>query len=131
MSASEPRHGPDAYFRDRLSQGVFEIQRCAGCDRHVFYPRWSCPHCGGTDLAWRVASGGGVVYATTVVHRRSEQGGPYNVALVELDEGPRMTTQVVDTDPSAVRIGLRVRARIDRLDDETVVRFVPDAKEGR
>src|SRR5207248_3677563 len=80
--------------------------------RAVFYPRLVCPYSGSTSLEWRVASGLGTVYATTVTH--PAQGEPYNVALIDCDEGFRLMSRVEDIDPMAVAIGLRVRFRVHK-----------------
>jgi acetyl-CoA acetyltransferase len=77
--------GPEAVHRDKLARGSFEIQRCAACARHVFYPRVLCPWCGSDRLAWVSAAGTGTVYSTTIVRRKPADGGDYNVALVDLD----------------------------------------------
>lgn len=117
--------GPDQAYRERLLAGSFAIQACARCARCCFPPRLFCPHCGARELAWRPAEGVGTVYATTVVRQRPEQGGAYNVALVELAEGPRLMSRVETMAPEAVRIGMRVRARIDTSGSEPLVVFVP------
>jgi uncharacterized OB-fold protein len=68
-----------------------------------------CPFTGSENLEWRVSKGLGTVHATTVVH--PAQGEPYNVCLVDLDEGFRLMSRVEDMDPMAVKIGQRVRFR--------------------
>lgn len=113
--------GPEKIYQDKLAQGVFEIQRCTTCSKHVFYPRVLCPHCGGDQLEWKPPSGRGTVYSTTVVRRKEADGGDYNVALIDLDEGPRMMSRVVTVQPSAVRIGMAVQARVS----DGVVEFTP------
>lgn len=113
--------GPEKIYQDKLAQGVFEIQRCTVCNKHVFYPRVLCPHCGGDQLEWMAPSGRGTVYSTTVVRRKEADGGDYNVALIDLDEGPRMMSRVVTVQPSAVRIGMAVQARVT----DGVVEFTP------
>jgi uncharacterized OB-fold protein len=77
-----------------------------------FYPRVLCSHCGSPKLTWQPASGQGTVYSTTVVRRKPEQGGDYNVALVDLSEGPRMMSRVDGLAPHEVMIGMDVRAKI-------------------
>jgi len=104
--------GPDAAFAQFIAAGEFRIQRCGACGRHVFYPRVACSHCGSVELRWVAASGRGVVHAVSVVQRREDKGGPYNVVLVDLDEGPRMMSRVDGVAHDAVRIGLPVRARV-------------------
>lgn len=123
MPATSTAPGPEQTYKDKLAQGSFEIQKCAGCGRHVFYPRVVCPHCGSDKLGWVAASGHGVVYSTTVVRRKPEAGGDYNVALIDLAEGPRMMSRVVGVEPTAVKIGMKVRARIA---PETLVEFTPE-----
>ncbi|MCM3562730.1 Zn-ribbon domain-containing OB-fold protein [Hydrogenophaga intermedia] len=104
--------GPDAVFAQFIAAGEFRIQRCESCHGHVFYPRLACSHCGSVELRWVRPSGRGVVHAVSIVHRRSEQGGPYNVVLVDLQEGPRMMGRVDGQPHDSIRIGLRVKARV-------------------
>jgi len=85
--------GPEKTYFDALAEGRFMLQRCAACERWVFYPRVLCPHCGARALEWREASGRGVVYATSVVRRRADDGGDHNVALIDLAEGPRLMSR--------------------------------------
>ena len=104
--------GPDQRYRDYLEDGEFRIQQCSDCDKYVFYPRHLCPHCGSSALEWRQASGRAEVYSTTVARRRPDRGGDYNVCIVELEEGPRMTSRVEGIEPDAVKIGMAVRHSI-------------------
>ncbi|MGY6269884.1 Zn-ribbon domain-containing OB-fold protein [Achromobacter denitrificans] len=117
--------GAEAQYRQALDQGRFLIQRCASCDRSVFYPRMICPHCGADSLAWVEPDGRGTVYATTVVRRKAEAGGDYNVALVDLREGVRLMSRVEGVAPDAVRIGMAVRAQVAQQDGRGLVVFVP------
>ena len=104
--------GPESSYQDYLAKGEFRIQRCDGCSRHVFYPRLLCPHCGSSRLEWVVPSGAGTVYSTTVMRRRPEAGGDYNVSLVDLEEGPRLMSRVEGLPPVEIGIGMRVKARV-------------------
>ena len=115
--------GPDAQYAAFLAQGRLRLQRCGGCERHVFYPRVLCPHCGSDDLAWVDASGRGTVYATTVVRRRPEEGGAHNLCLVDLEEGVRMASRVEGIAPEAVTIGMAVSARIAQQEGDAIVVF--------
>ena len=117
--------GPDAAFAAALAAGRLEIQRCADCARHVFFPRVLCPHCGGSALTWVEASGEGVVYATTVVRQRPERGGDHNVALIDLAEGVRMMSRVEGLAPDKVEIGMAVRAVVGEIDGAPAVLFRP------
>ena len=119
--------GPDEAWRNKLAAGNFEIQRCNGCGKHVFYPRALCHYCGSPDLEWVPASGQAVVYATSVVRVHPDKGGDYNIALVDLAEGPRMMTRVVDIEPAGVRIGMQVLAFIGDVEGERAVLFRPAA----
>ena len=116
-----PPSGPEKQYLDKLAAGRFEIQRCTGCGKHVFYPRVLCPHCGGEHLDWVAASGRGTVYSTTIVRRKPADGGDYNVCLVDLAEGPRMLSRVVTVPPDQVQIGMTVAARIT----DGLVEFTP------
>jgi uncharacterized OB-fold protein len=117
--------GPEAIFRSHLAEGRFMIQRSASTGLHVFYPRVVMPCSGEADLEWVEASGEGTVYATTLTRRRAEQGGDYNIALIDLAEGPRMMSRVVGIAPEAVAIGMKVRAKIDALNGAPAVLFEP------
>jgi uncharacterized OB-fold protein len=108
--------GPEAQYRAFLREGRFMIQRSASTGRHVFYPRVAAPGTGADDLEWVEASGLGTIYSITVNRTRE---GSYNIALVQLDEGPRLMTRIegVETAP----IGTRVKARIADLGEPAIV----------
>ena len=74
------------------------------------------PKTGAADLEWRVSQGVGTVHATTVVH--PQQGVPYNVALIDMDEGFRLMSRVEDIAPTAVKIGMRVKFRVHPKDGD-------------
>ncbi|MFJ3462229.1 Zn-ribbon domain-containing OB-fold protein [Achromobacter spanius] len=116
--------GVEAQYRQALDEGRFLIQRCGGCDRAVFYPRMICPHCGADKLAFASPDGRGTVYSTTVVRRKPEAGGDYNVALIDLQEGVRLMSRVDGVAPDAVRIGMAVRAQVIQQDGRGLVVFV-------
>jgi uncharacterized OB-fold protein len=117
--------GAMAQWQEYLEAGRLMLQCCRSCAKHVFYPRVLCPHCGSDALAWTAASGAGTVYSTTVVARREGDGGPYNVALIDLDEGVRMMSRVEGAAPDQVAIGQRVNAFIGRIDEKAAVLFKP------
>ena len=112
-----------AQHQEALAKGRFLIQHCAACSKHVYFPRESCPHCGAADPAWVVPSGEGTVYAVTTVRRKPEAGGDYNVSVVELDEGVRLMSRVETQPVDAVRIGQRVKARVQLKDGQGLVVF--------
>ena len=101
---------PLAIYQSYLDKGQLAYQWSPEAGRAVFYPRLVCPYSGSTTLEWRVASGRGTVYATTVTH--PQQGKPYNVALIDCDEGFRLMSRVEEIDPAWVKIGMRVRFRV-------------------
>ena len=90
----------------------------------MFYPRVAEPRTGARDLEWVEASGGGTVYAVTVV-RNWPPDADHNVALVDLDEGPRMMSRIDGLPVGQARIGLKVKARIVTEDGARFVVFVP------
>jgi uncharacterized protein len=99
-------------FWAATAEGRFLLQRCARCGQAIFYPRVNCTECGSTDLAEEQASGRGTVYTYTVArrptHRAFAEAGPYVIAIVELAEGPHVTTNIVECDPDDVTIGMPV-----------------------
>lgn len=117
--------GPEAAWRAHLADGRFMLQRSVSTGAYVFYPRTAVPGTGERDLAWVEASGLGTVYATTCTRRRPEQGGDLNLALIDLDEGPRMLARVEGVPPDRVAIGLRVRARIAEAEGAPLLVFDP------
>lgn len=116
-----PRPLPDGDTRpywEGVARGELRIQRCETCGRHVFYPRALCPHCYAEQLVWVTASGDGVIYSYTVVHRAFGPFAaqtPYVVALVELTEGVRMLTRIVGSEAEAIRIGAAVRVTFEEV----------------
>jgi uncharacterized OB-fold protein len=86
------------------------VQRCDACGEHQFYPRPFCLHCNADVVRWVEAMGTGNVYSITTVHIQllAELPPPYQVAVVELDEGPRLTTNIVGRE---CRIGDPVQVR--------------------
>lgn len=109
MPTRAPKPTEDSQpFWDATAEGRFTLQRCDACQTVVWWPRAVCPMCSSFDLTWFDASGAGEVYSYTVVHRsvgRWNKATPYVVAYVELEEGPRVMTNIVDCDPEHVRVG--------------------------
>lgn len=117
--------GADAEFERRLAQGDFSIQRCEDTGKAFFYPREFSPFTGSRNVSWLSCRGDGTVYSTTVIRRKPDQGGDYNIAIVELAEGPRMMSRVEGVPPAEVRIGMRVKARIAEHAGKPLVVFDP------
>ena len=117
--------GPEAEFHAFLAEGRFMIQRSRATGMHVFFPRPFVPGTGETDLEWVEASGDGTVYATTVNRRSPDKGGSFNVALIDLAEGPRMMSRVVGIAPEEVKIGMKVRAKVEHLNGAPAIVWEP------
>lgn len=100
-------------FWDAAREGKLKIKHCDECGKAHFYPRALCPHCHSDRLDWIEVKGAGEIYTFTIARRGAgkafEADAPYVVALIQLDEGPRMMSNVVTDDVEAVRIGQRVR----------------------
>jgi uncharacterized OB-fold protein len=116
---------PLATYLEHLKRGELAYQFSPSLGRAVFYPRVIAPGTGKDDLEWRISSGLGTVHATTVTH--PEKGDPYNIVLVDMDEGFRLMSRVEEIPPMEVKIGRRVRFRphIPAGDDDPYPVFTP------
>lgn len=125
------------YFAAAAS-GRLVLPRCLSCGFVIWYPRAFCPACGAADVEWIGSPGLGTVYSCTVTRHgpgRYRDVGPYLLAYVELDEGPRVLTNIVGCAPEHVRIGQRMLAVFDQevLDGRGLVsllRFRPVPADG-
>lgn len=99
-------------FWTGCARGELMFQRCTRCERANFTPTDVCRGCTSRDLVWVTGAGRGVVYSWTVVHRpvTPHFRVPYAVAIVDLDEGYRMLTNLMGVEPGDIHAGLRVRA---------------------
>jgi uncharacterized protein len=105
-------------YWEGLAQGELRIQRCKNCAKAVFYPRAICPHCYSDQLEWIVASGRGTIYTYTVAHQAFGPFAadvPYVVALVELEEGVRMISRVIDAPRERVTVGAPVMVTFSEI----------------
>ena len=107
---------PDAFTRpywEAAERGRLLIRRCGSCGRAHHYPREFCPHCWSEEVAWEEASGRAVLYTWSTIHRNDlppfGERTPYVAAVVDLAEGPRMMTQVVECAGEELRAGLPLR----------------------
>jgi uncharacterized OB-fold protein len=124
MPAAEK--SPNKVYVEHLERGELAYQFSPEAGKAVFFPRVLCPFTGSGKLEWRVSKGLGTVYAVTVVH--PGEGAPYNVALIDCDEGFRMMSRVEGIAPDKVRIGQRVRLRVQARvgDEDPMPLFVPE-----
>ncbi|MBN9440464.1 Zn-ribbon domain-containing OB-fold protein [Bosea sp. (in: a-proteobacteria)] len=116
-------------FWSAAKQHRLSIPRCKACNQHHFYPRELCPHCHSDELEWTDASGRGEIYSYTIARKPAGPAFaadvPYVVAMIALDEGPRMLTNIITADVDSVRIGDRVRVKFDDVAaDLTLPKFV-------
>lgn len=124
----EPRPVPavtpeTAAFWAAAAEGTFLLSECRDCGLVFHYPRHLCPDCFGDDVAGRPASGTGEVYTHSAASSAAgwpEEELPVVVAMVELAEGPRVMTNVVDCDPADVSIGDRVAVDFVPTEDPDV-----------
>lgn len=107
-------------YWDGAAEGILFLPKCEDCGHIVWYPRSICPKCGSRHLAWIEGCGRGTIYSYTVIHRGEgayKNATPYVVAYVELEEGPRVYTNIVDCDPESVAIGQAVEIVFANADE--------------
>jgi uncharacterized OB-fold protein len=130
--ARVPSPAPDVIaeakpYWDGAADGRLVLPKCSGCDEVIWHPRTWCPSCGRAGVTWIEASGRGTVYSHTTVRRGGPpayaDAMPYVVAYVELDEGPRVLTNIHTDDPDGVRIGQVVEAVFDPVEGTALTRF--------
>jgi len=113
-----------------LAEGRIRIQQCADCGGWVFYPRSHCNHCLSERLEWQEVSGAATLYTFTITRQPTApffaDEVPQRLAVVELQEGVRMTSTLVDVADADIRIGMRLKPVFDRVSsDVTLLRFAP------
>lgn len=117
-------------FWDGLRERKVRIQYSLSSDQWVFYPRSHAPLTLANDLEWREIAGTGTLYTYTIARRptAAEFAGeePQIIAVVELDEGPRLTSTLVNVKEDAIAVGMRVRPVFDDIDTQTtLLRYEP------
>ncbi len=117
-------------FWEAAKRHELQIQSCSNCGAPIFYPREVCPECLSADLQWIKVSGKGAVYSYTIAqaptHPAFADDVPYVIAIVELAEGPHLTTNITGCKPEEVRVGMPVAATFDDVTPEmTLVKFRP------
>ena len=125
-----PRVTPETErFWEATKDEKLLVRRCEDCGDAHHYPRSRCPFCFSANVEWTEASGDGTVYTYTVTHQNGEpydEATPYVLAYVELDEGPRMMTNVVGVEPDDVYVGQEVTVVFDETEDGYALpRFTP------
>ena len=117
-------------FWEGCRQGKLLLQYCTQCQQYQFYPRLYCMHCNSNALSWVEAGGRGVIYSYTIIHQNKSpefiHDTPYNVAIVQLEEGPRLMSNIVDIVPTELRVGLPVTVVFDQVTESiSLPRFRP------
>ncbi len=118
-------------FWEGCRENRLMIPYCLSCERFFFYPRAICPHCFSEELEWREASGNGTVYSYTVIHRTTDpyfsDKTPYIVALIDLEEGVRMMSNVICDDLTSVYCGMDVKVLFEEVGSEwNFPKFIPN-----
>lgn len=130
---SKPLPTPSATtapFWEAAHQGRLELQYCGECNSFQYYPRAICSNCWNEDIHWAPCSGKGSVYSYSICNTPGlpsfKDDVPYVVAIVELEEGVRMTTNIIDCAVTDVYIGMKVEAVFERVtDDYSLIKFRP------
>lgn len=131
MRSDLPTPDPDTQeFWDAARDGRLLIKRCGACGQPHFYPRPFCPHCWSEDVAWEEASGRATLHTWSVVRVNDlppwGERVPYVAAIVDLEEGPRMETNVVDCAFEDLEIGMPLEVGFrEETEDVTVPVFRP------
>lgn len=104
---------------EAVERGTLMLQRCRECSAFQLYPRVLCTRCWSEQLEWRNSAGTGSIWSFTVAHVPGHHAWtrdvPYVLAVVQLDEGPRMMSRIVDAEPGVVRVAQRVSVRFRAL----------------
>lgn len=114
-----PRGHDNTWWWDVVDGGKIPIQKCNGCGALHHPPRPMCQKCRSMDMGWVEASGRGSLYSYTVIRHPQFPGYDFPVvaALIDLEEGVRMVSNIVDCDPADIRIGMRLQGRVHTDED--------------
>ena len=120
----------NARYWDSAQRHALELQRCGGCGRFRYPVADSCPYCLSPEVEWQPVSGKAAVYSFIIVHQRYDPSFadelPYNVAVVELDEGPRLVTNIVGCRNEDIRVGMPLMITYEDVTEEfTLPKFRP------
>jgi len=117
-------------FWDGCRNNKLLVQKCEECQKHIMYPKLFCPECLSEKLSWVEATGKGKIYSFSVVYSYQPtefaDDVPYVIGVIELDEGVRMMSNVVDCNPEDVQCDMDVEVVFDQVTDEfTLPKFRP------
>jgi hypothetical protein len=130
---ARPKPTPETqHFWDGTQAGELRLQRCDACTNVYFPPRPFCPACGSRKVSVFTASGKGKLYSYVINHRPAAPGftPPYAIAVVELDEGPRMMSNIVDCPqtPEALELDMKLEVAFEKLDNKITLPLFRPAK---
>ncbi len=129
-----PRPTPETqHFWDGTREHELRLQRCDACDKVYFPPRPFCPGCASREVSVFRASGRAILYSYVINHRAAPGfEPPYSIAVVELDEGPRMMTNIVGTPqtPEALRLDMPLEVVFEAFGDEITLPLFRPAEPG-
>lgn len=112
-------------FWDAAREGRLLVKRCGSCGRAHYYPRPFCPHCWSEQVDWEQASGRATLYTYSIVRQNDlppfPERVPYVAAIVDLEEGPRAMTNVVDTDFEDLEIGMDLEVDFRSISDDVTI----------
>jgi uncharacterized OB-fold protein len=115
-----------ATYWAKAAEGELWLPRCDSCGRVVFYPRPACPHCHGDELTWFRASGRGTVESFVINHVPAPGfEAPYAIALILLEEGIRLTSNLLGVEPvpDAIKVGMAVEVEFEQRDGVALPQF--------
>ena len=119
-------------FWDGTNAGELRLQRCDSCGKNYFPPRPFCPACASRKVSIFTASGNATLYSYVINHRPAAPGftPPYAIAVVTLEEGPRMMTNIIDCPqtPEALELDMKLQVAFEKLDDTITLPLFRPAK---
>lgn len=122
----EPTEQSSPYWRS-AGEHTLSFLRCGNCGRWIHYVKRQCPHCASTKLSWTPCSGGGTLYSYSILYRASsaafKEKAPYVLAVIELEEGVKTMSHLVDCEFALIRVGMDVEAVFEKLDEGRAVPY--------
>ncbi len=117
-------------FWEGCRQGKLLLQQCPSCAHYQFYPRLYCMHCGSRELHWQEVSGRATLYSYTIIYQNKApefvHDTPYNVAIVQLEEGPRLMANIVETLPEQLYVDMPLSVVFEPMSEAIALpRFKP------
>ena len=124
LTLPDPDENADEFWGG-LNQGRLLLQVCGNCAKTNYPPMVMCSECGGFDFQWRESEGSGFLYSYVITHQPIHPSlvdyTPFLTALIELNEGPRITSNIINIRPEEAEIGMRVRLELFQVNSETTL----------